>query len=163
MSLNWNNVSKLSEPVKTVKDDVIFSGHGSLESISTTQIPEGVELWVLAPPGASIADKTGQALEDMTTISYLGILNPGDDNLIGTQPVVYTSGMTAPDYVLHAPRGIKVKPKGPHVLGVEKDSATLSSLWTRVKPFLKDGKTVKCYWAACTIMKNAKNPVVLYK
>jgi hypothetical protein len=37
----------------------------------------------------------------------------------------------------------------------------LSDLWNRVTPFIKDGKTITVYWAACTALGGATNPVVI--
>jgi hypothetical protein len=65
-------------------------------------------------------------------------------------------------YVLQAPNGITLKPGGPHVLGVTQDTY-LSDLWQRVKPFLQQGKTIRCFWAACTAIDGASNPVVVCK
>ena len=164
MPYNWSNVKKLGETIQTTGEDVMLSGHGSYDSRhGETQVPEGVEFRVVAPLGASIADSLGQALEDMQPINYLGLKNPGSNDLISVPAVtVYRAGSMAPDYTLHAPRGIVIKPGGPHVLGVEADTQ-LSALWIRVAPFLKPGKTVRVYWAACTAIDGAKNQVVLGK
>lgn len=162
MTLDWQNVNNLASPIQTTGDDVIFSGHGAYRYDGETTVPAGVEFWLLAPPGASIADSTGQALEDMKKISMLGIKKTGDDILINNTPIVYSAGSLVPNYVLQAPRGIVIKPGGPHILGVESDTK-LSDLWIRVQPFIKSGKTIRCYWAACTAITGATNPVVLYK
>lgn len=162
MSLNWKNVRPLEHPLQTTPQDVILSGHGALKKVGMTLVPLGVELWVLAPPGASIADSTGQALENMTKITKLGLKIPNSVMLITDTPVVYTAGQQVPDYTLQAPRGIHINPLGPHVIGVEKDTL-LSELWIRVAPFIRAGKTLRCFWAACTAMDGATNPVVLYQ
>ncbi|MGZ5006496.1 MAG: putative adhesin [Methylobacter sp.] len=162
MTLDWTNVTNLGSPIQTTGDDVIFSGHGAYQFDGETTVPAGVEFWLLSPPGASIADSTGQALEDMTKINKLGIKNVGSDILINNTPIVYRAGSSAPDYILQAPRGIVIKPGGPHILGVESDTK-LSDLWARVQPFIKPGQTIRCYWAACTALTGATNPVVLYK
>jgi hypothetical protein len=162
MALDWKNVKDLKPALQTTINDVILSGHGALTNIGVTTVPANMELWVLAPPGASIADATGQALENMTKITRLGIKNPGNDVLITDTPIVYTAGKEVPDYVLQAPRGIVINPAGPHVIGVEKDT-NLSALWVRVAPFIKQGMTVRVFWAACTAMAGAKNQVVVYQ
>lgn len=164
MSLNWQYVSKLVPPIQTTEDDVVLSGHGSLSlnEQGETLVPEGVELWLLSPPGASIADATGQALENTTLITKLGMKSPGNDVLSNTTPIRYTQGQSVPDYTLHPPRGIVLKPGGPHLLGVEQ-ATPLSALWPRVVVFVKPGRTTKVWWAACTAIDGASNPVVLYK
>jgi hypothetical protein len=160
MSLDWKNVKQLQPPLQTTGSDVILSGHGALNGTGETNVPAQVELWVLAPPGASIADETGQALENMTKLTQLGIKNPDSDVLVNDTPVVYKAGQRAPDYILSPPRGIHIDPQGPHVIGVEKNTR-LSELWVRVQPFVKPGQTLRVFWAACTAMKGAKNQVVI--
>jgi hypothetical protein len=160
MALDWTNVKILNRPLQTTGNDVIFSGHGRLSTTGTTTVPPQMELWVLAPPGATIADETGQDLENMMRITQLGIKNPGSDVLINDTPIVYTAGMQPPNYVLSAPRGIHITPGGPHVIGVEEDTR-LSDLWVRAQPFMRPGKVLRCFWAACTAMRGAKNPVIL--
>jgi hypothetical protein len=162
MALDWKNVRDLKPALQTTSTDVILSGHGYLATTETTVVPPGIEFWVLAPPGASIADATGQALEDMSLISKLGIKNPGSDVLVNNIPVVYREGSKAPNYILQAPNGIVIKPGGPHIIGVTSDTA-LIELWQRVAVFVKPGQVIRCFWAACTAMAGAKNQVVVYQ
>lgn len=162
MSYDWTNVKPLASPIKTNSNDVILSGHGALASSGTTIIPIGVELWIMAPPGATIEDELGQALESQTAISYLGIANPGSNILINNTPVVYRSGVSVPDYILSPPNGITIKPGGPHIIGVTSNQ-NLSNLWARVTPLLLPGKTTRVFWAACTAIAGAKNQMVVYK
>ncbi len=163
MTYDFSNIPNLKNPVKTTPDDAIFSGHGSLDvdGSEETTVPEGMEIWFLAPPGASISDHLGQALEAMKTIDKLAIVSPQNDDLTSTQPQVYKSGQKLPDYELHEPSGLKLKPNGPHILGVS-EATSLSALWERVKPFVKPDQTVRCFWAACTAIDGASNPVVDY-
>jgi hypothetical protein len=160
MALDWNNVKQLNPPIQTTGEDVILSGHGALVGGGATVVPAGVEFWVLAPPGASIADETGQALENTLKLTQLGIKNPHSEILVNNTPNFYKTGAEVPDYTLYPPRGIVIDPNGPHVIGVEKETL-LSELWERVQPFIKPGKTIRVYWAACTAMAGAKNPVVI--
>ena len=160
MALDWKNVKQLQPPLQTTGDDVILSGHGGLTNTNTTRVPAFVELWLLAPPGASVADETAQALENMTKLTQLGLKNPNSDVLVNDTLIVYTAGKDVPDYTLTAPRGIIIDPQGPHVIGVEQNTR-LSELWVRVQPFVKPGKTLRVFWAACTAMAGAKNPVVI--
>lgn len=162
MTLDWSKVTPLKTPIQTTGDDVIFSGHGEYKFGGETTVPQGVELWLLAPPAASIADSTGQALENMSKISMLGLKNQHSDVLITVTPSLYQAGQKVPDYVLQAPDGIHLKPGGPHLVGVLKDT-NLSDLWQRLTPFHKKGKVIRCFWAACTAIDGASNPVVLYK
>ena len=62
MTLDWSHVRKLKHPIQTTGLDVIFSGHGTFEYTGETIVPEGFEFWVLAPPGATIADARVQEL-----------------------------------------------------------------------------------------------------
>ena len=162
---NWKNVKALPTAIKAVAADVVLSGHGGLPAdklAASTIVPPGIEFWVLCPPGGSIADETGQALENGKTLSMLGILNPGSDTLSNCTATVYKEGASAPDYVLSPPRGISIQPGVPHLLGVEADTP-LSQLWLRVSAFVKKGQTIRCFWAACTAIDGATNPVVLYQ
>ncbi|QJE01949.1 hypothetical protein HH212_19590 [Massilia forsythiae] len=150
----------MKHPIQTTGLDVIFSGHGTFEYTGETIVPEGFEFWVLAPPGATIADATGQALENRDLISMLGIKNPSSNVLVSDTPVHYAAGEKAPNYLLHPPRGIHLKPGGPHIIGVESPTS-LSALWQRAEPFRIEGGIVRCFWAACTAIEHAKNPLVL--
>jgi hypothetical protein len=163
MPYDWSNVPPLSPPLQTTGNDVIFSGHGALpSSTATTTVPAGVEMWFLSPPGASIADPTGQALESMTKITKLGLLNQGSTVLVPSPPTRYAAGQQVPDYTLYPPNGIVLKPGGPHLLGVT-EATRLSALWPRLAPFLKPGQTLRCFWAACTAIDGAKNQVILFQ
>ena len=162
MALDWTNVRQLDTPLQTTGDDVIFSGHGALVLLgkkTETAVPKGIELWLLAPPAASIADASGQALESMQKITRIGIQNAPGEALSTMLPIRYKAGEMAPNYVLQAPDGITLKPKGPHVLGVTADTE-LANLWDRVTPFIKPDKTVRCFWAACTAIDGAGNPTI---
>ena len=159
---NWSAVHKIKPPLQTAPDDVIFSGHGSFEFNGETAVPLGVEFWVLAPLGASIADSLGQSLENMDRIEKLGLKNPGSNDLINITPTIYESGSTVPNYILHAPRGIIIRPGGPHIIGVETPTP-LENLWARLDPFIKEDETIRVFWAACTAIRGAKNQVVLGK
>lgn len=160
MSLDWSQVRRLAAPIRTTGHDVVLSGHGTFEFQGETLVPEGIELWLLAPPGALIADSAGQALENRTPIFMTGIRNPGSNVLVNNQPIVRRAGESVPNYVLRAPRDILVDPRGPHVIGVERATA-LDQLWRRLAPFTGAGRTVRCFWAACTAIRGAGNPVVL--
>lgn len=162
LTLNWSGVAPLSPPLTTTPDDVILSGHGAFKFHGETPVPQGFEFWQLAPLGASIADSLGQSLESMKEIVKLGLKNRGSTNLITMFPIIYGAGEMAPNLILQAPRGIIIKPGGPHVIGVEIDTP-LSDLWVRVEPFRKEGEVVRVFWAACSVILGAKNPVVLGK
>jgi len=163
MAYDWSKVPPLSPPLQTTGNDAIFSGHGALtNTTATTTVPPGVEMWFLSPPGASIADPTGQALENMTKITKLGLLNPGSTVLIPAPPTRYAAGQQVPDYTLYAPNGLVLKPGGPHLLGVTQ-ATLLSALWPRLAPFIKPGQTLRCFWAACTEILGAKNPIVVFQ
>ena len=163
MSYDWSKVPALAKPIQTTMNDVILSGHGALPlAPAFTNVPPGVEFIVIPPVGSSMSDVLGQALENCTLISYLGLKNTGSNVLIPVQPNIYTAGSTVPDYVLSFPNGLKLDPNGPHLLGVTANT-TLSNLWLRVTPFIQPGKTIRVYWAACTAITGAKNPVIVYK
>lgn len=163
MSYNWIGVQPLTNPIQTNSNDVILSGHGAFAFNGMTIVPTGVELWLLAPPAASIADSLGQALENRTMINYLGIINPGSNNVIPTQPFIYKAGMSVPNYTLYPPNGIKITPGGPHIICVLGAQQNLSNLWPNVMPFVKPGQSIRVFWAACTAVAGAKNQIVIYQ
>lgn len=164
MSKSLNDVSNLSTPIQTTSADVIISGHGAYTHSGETTVPDGFELWVLGPPGASISDPLGGALESGTRITKLGIQSPTTHEWSPVVPTVYAAGTKAPDYSLYAPRGLQLKPGGPHLIGVEGSSGQkLSTLWARVQPFAKPGKKVRVFWAACSAIAGAKNQVVCHQ
>lgn len=145
--------------IQATKNDVVLSGHGSVEiGGGETTVPGGFELVVLAPPGASISDRLGGLIEQGKAVNQLKLAT-GTGGVVQFQPVVYSSGKSCPNYVLHAPRGLALKPGVPHMLGVEK-ATDLASLWARVQTFHRDGQTTRVYWCACAAMDGAKNQMV---
>jgi hypothetical protein len=146
-------------PIQATKDDVVLSGHGSVEiGAGETTVPGGFELVVLAPPGASISDRLGGMIERGEKVKGLR-LPTGRGGLIGFEPVVYPAGKNAPNYVLHPPVGLALRPGVPHMLGVAK-ATSLSELWARVRTFHRPGKVTRCYWCACAAMDGAQNQMV---
>jgi hypothetical protein len=159
MNLNWKNVRPYAFPIQTTKDDLIFNGHGAYQSDGdTTTVPDRVELWLLAPIGASISYDTGWALANMKKISRLDIKNPGFDILFDNMPMIYPAGSKAPNLILPPDRRITIKPFSPAVLGVKEDTK-LSELWKFIKP----DKTIRCYWAACSDPEDTEYAVVYHK
>ena len=145
--------------IQATKDDVVLSGHGSVElGTGETSVPGGFELVVLAPPGASISDRLGGMIESGKSVSKLKLAT-GTGGMVEFQPVVYAAGKSCPNYVLHAPRGLALRPGVPHMLGVEK-ATPLSELWARVRTFSRDGKVTRVYWCACAALDGAKNQMV---
>jgi hypothetical protein len=162
MSLNWNKISPLPLPITTTPSDVMLSGHGAFLFNGNTTVPSGMEFWVMAPPGASISDSLGQALESMAKITKLGIYSQQTNELSPISPVIYKSGQTVPNYILQSPNGITLKPGGPHLIGVS-SSTMLSELWARVAPFSIKNKTIRVFWAACSAIDKAENQIVYYQ
>jgi hypothetical protein len=160
MTLDWSKVAPLAKPIQTNAADVVCSGHGAFTYKGNTNVPAGIEFWTLAPPGASLADSAGQALESGARITKVGLKNPNSDVLITNTPIVRSAGQEVPNYILQAPRGIIIKPGVAHLIGVEQDT-TLEALWPRILAFAKPGVTIRCFWAACTVLDGATNPVVL--
>lgn len=145
--------------IQANKDDVVLSGHGEVEiGGGETTVPGGFELVVMAPPGASISDRLGGMIERGEKIKNLK-LPTGAGGMANFDPVVYPAGKKAPNYVLHPPRGLALKPGVPHMLGVE-EATTLEKLWDRVKVFARPGKVTRVYWCACAAMDGAKNQMV---
>ena len=145
--------------IQATKDDVVLSGHGSVEiGGGETTVPGGFELVVLAPPGASISDRLGGLIERGEKVKKLK-LPTGASGMIDFKPMTYPAGKKAPNYVLHPPRGLALKPGVPHMLGVEA-ATTLEKLWDRVKVFSRPGKVTKVYWCACAAMDGAQNQMV---
>ena len=145
--------------IQATKDDVVLSGHGEVELGSgETTVPGGFELVVLAPPGASISDHLGGMIERGETVKQLKIPT-GKGGPVSFEPIVYPAGKKAPNYVLHPPRGLALKPGVPHMLGVEA-ATPLDKLWERVKVFTRAGKVTRVYWCACAAIEGAKNQMV---
>lgn len=145
--------------IQATKNDVVLSGHGSVEvGTGETTVPGGFELVVLAPPGASISDRLGGMIERGEKVKKLK-LPTGTGSMIDFKPVVYKAGQRAPNYVLHPPRGLALRPGVPHMLGVE-TATTLNDLWARVITFHRPGKTTRCFWCACAALDGAQNQMV---
>ena len=148
-------------PIQATKDDVVFSGHGAIEAgQGNTTVPKGVKFVVLAPPAASVSNDLCQAVENGSAISGLLIVSPTTKEKSPTNPLIYQAGSSCPNYVLHPINPGWLKPRVPHLMGVTQKTP-LSDLWNRVTPFIKDGKTITVYWAACTALGGATNPVVI--
>jgi hypothetical protein len=73
--------------------------------------------------------------------------------------MIYPAGKKAPNYVLHPPRGLALRPGVPHMLGVE-TAIPLDQLWDRVKTFTRAGKVTRPYRSACAAMEGAKNQMM---
>jgi hypothetical protein len=123
-----------------------------------TTVPGGSGLVVLAPSGDSIPDRLGGMMERGEKVGKLK-LPTGNGGMVDFAPVVYPAGKTAPNYVLHPPRGLKLRPGGPHMLGVE-EATTLEKRWERVKVFNRPGKVTRVFWCACAAIDGAKNQMV---
>ena len=136
-----------------------MSGHGSVElGEGETTVPGGFELVVLAPPGASITDRLGGKIERGEKVKGLK-LSTANSGWIGFKEVRYTSGKKCPDYVLHKPSGLTLRPGVPHMLGVAK-ATKLSELWARVQTFGKAGATVQVFWCACASIRGGEKHTV---
>lgn len=145
--------------IQATKNDVVLSGHGEVElGGGETTVPGGFELVVLAPPGASISDRLGGMMERGEKVNKLK-LPTGTGGLIDFQPIVYPAGKKAPNYVLHPPRGLALRPGVPHMLGVEAPTK-LDQLWKRVTVFNQAGKVTRVFWCACAAIEGAKNQMV---
>lgn len=149
--------------IQTTSDDVVFSGHGSSLPAAgkVTRVPAGVEFYLLAPPGASITNRLGQALERGERITSLFIKSKITNQFSPHRYSVYTSDTgDVPNMVLHPPRGLDMSGQiVPHVIGVEK-STDLHDLWTRAKPFIDPRGTTRIFWAACSSMRHGRSPCV---
>jgi Putative adhesin Stv domain len=100
-------------PIQATKDDVVLSGHGAVDvGTGETAIPGGFELVVLAPPGASISDRLGGMIERGEKVNKLKLPTRASGN-IDFDPIVYSAGKMAPNYVLYPPTGLVLKPGGP--------------------------------------------------
>jgi hypothetical protein len=145
--------------IQATKNDVVLSGHGSVEiGGGETTVPGGFELVVLAPPGASISDRLGGMIERGEKVNKLK-LPTGSGQMIDFEPIIYPAGKRAPNYVLHPPRGLALRPGVPHMLGVEK-ATSLNELWARVLTFSRPSKVTRCYWCACAAIDGAQNQMV---
>ena len=138
--------------MQTTTHDWVISGHGSTSTASQpaqTRVPAHVQLVLLAPPGAALSMRLGQALERGQHIARLTLRQHGRDN--PHRETVYAPGSLAPNLTLHfiAPHDIGT-PTVPHVIGVSADT-TLDQLWPRIPA---TGGVVTVYWAACTDIDN---------
>jgi hypothetical protein len=146
--------------IQATAKDVVFSGHGKVEFNGETIVPAGFKLVMLSPVGASISDDLGGQLESGKQISGLEIISPKTGGASPTQPIIYNAGDSAPNLTLQNPGRLKLKPGKPHMIG-SLVNVSLNDLWQRAEPFLEPGKIITCYWAACTVLKGASNPVVV--
>jgi hypothetical protein len=146
--------------IQAKANDVVFSGHGKVVLEGETIIPTGFKLVLLSPPGASISDDLGGKLENGKVIDGLKIVSPKTGEKSPTQIITYDAGDSAPNLILQNPSNLELQPGIPHMIGTFED-IQLSELWLRVKKFAKPGKIITCYWAACTVLKGASNPVVI--
>ena len=109
--------------IQTVRDDVVFSGHGSTLPAAgkVTRVPAGVEFYLLAPPGAGITNRLGQALERGERITELYIRSSVTKQFSPHRHAVYTSATgDIPNMALHPPRGLDISSNMvPHVIGVD--------------------------------------------
>jgi hypothetical protein len=145
--------------IQATKDDVVLSGHGSVEiGGGETTVPVGFELVVLAPPGASISDRLGGMIERGEKVKKLS-LPTGSGGKVDFQPIIYAAGKNAPNYVLHPPRDLALRPGVPHMIGVEA-ATPLSDLWPRILVFTRQGETTRCFWCACAAISGAQNQMV---
>ena len=149
--------------IQTNGDDVVFSGHGSTmpPAGKVTRVPSGVEFYLLGPPGASITNRLGNALEAGDRITELFIRSGMTDEFSPHRYKVYTSKSgDVPNMVLHPPRGLDLSGKiVPHIIGVEKNT-DLHDLWARAKPFINPRATTRIFWAACSNLRGGDKPVV---
>lgn len=113
-------------------------------------------------PAASVSNDLCQAVENGSAIPGLQIVSPVTKDKSPTQPSIYKSGQSCPNYVLYPIDGSWLKPGIPHLIGVS-EKTYLSDLWQRVIPLTTSGKTINVYWAACTSLTGASNPVVIAK
>jgi hypothetical protein len=157
------SVGSLARPIQATRDDVVISGHGAYTFSGETIVPQGFELWVLGPPGSSISDALGGALEAGERIRTLALRSPRTQEWIPVTPTLYRAGERAPDYVLHPPRGLVLQPGVPHLIGIEGHDQRLSDLWSRIRPLARPGKTVRVFWAACSAIQGARNPMVVHE
>jgi hypothetical protein len=147
--------------LQTTKNDWVISGHGSTATASKpaeTSVPAHVRLVLLAPPGAFLSNRLGQALERGTRIDRLVLRQNGRDN--AHSPTVYEPGSKAPNLTLHfiGPHDIGT-PTVPHVIGVSADTL-LSDVWARIPA---SSQVVTVYWAACSNIDNdGHGPTVDY-
>jgi hypothetical protein len=147
--------------IQATGNDVLCSGHGAIESQSVdTIVPAGVQLVVLAPPAASVANSLASKLESGQPIYGLEIISPQTGLPSPTQPLIYNPGQAAPNYILYPIDGSWLQPGVAHILGVS-EATTLEQLWPRITAFVKPNVIISCYWAACTALQGASNPVVV--
>ena len=144
---------------QATKNDVVLSGHGSVEiGNGETAVPGDCRLIVLAPPGASITDRLGGMVEQGKSFKKLK-LSTAASGFIDFEPVIYEAGKSCPNYVLHPPTGLALKPGVPHMLGVAK-ATSLSELWSRVMTFVQVGQMTSVFWCACASIDYGEDHVV---
>jgi len=147
--------------LQTTTNDWVISGHGSTATATKpaeTTVPAHVRLVLLAPPGAFLSNRLGQALERGDKIDKLVLRQSGRDN--SHSPSVYEPGSKAPNLTLHfiSPRNIGT-PVVPHVIGVT-ENTQLNDIWARIPA---SSKVVTVYWAACSnVDRDPGGPTVDY-
>jgi hypothetical protein len=147
--------------LQTTTNDWVISGHGSTATATKpaeTTVPAHVRLVLLAPPGAFLSNRLGQALERGTKIDKL-VLRQNDRENSHSQ-TVYEPNSKAPNLTLHfiSPRDIGT-PTIPHVIGVAVDTQ-LNDIWARIPA---SSKVVTVYWAACSnVDRDPHGPTVDY-
>lgn len=139
--------------IQTTADDVVFSGHGNTlpEAGQVTRVPYGMELILLGPPGSQITDHLGQLLEGGVPIYRLFIKSRMTGEASTVIHTVHTAETgSVPNLVLNPPRDLNIGGLGvvPHVIGVETPTS-MHDLWPRARTFMKPGRTLRVFWAAC--------------
>ncbi len=133
--------------MQTTTQDWVISGHGSTHTDSKplhTVVPSHIRLHLLAPPGAALSMRLGQALERGEYIGGLTLVQNGRRNSHNAR--IYLPGQQAPNLTLHVIDAHDIgTPTVPHVIGVVMDTS-LDALWARIP---NTGKVVDVYWAAC--------------
>lgn len=150
-------------PIQTTKDDVVFSGHGisRLANKRVTRVPEGVEFHLIAPPGASISDPLGHALEIGEYIKTLYLQSHITEEYSPHEYSTYTSKSgDVPNLVLFPPRDLDIFGNiVPHLIGVE-EPTNLHDLWARIHKFIVRNQTIRVFWAACSALNSNDCPYV---
>lgn len=147
--------------IQATASDVLCSGHGAIQlDLGETEVPKGINFIVLAPPAGSVANSLASKLESGAKIEALEIVSPITQEKTPTEPIIYEEGQKVPNYLLYPIDGDWLKPGVAHIIGVS-EATTLGDLWPRINSFVSGDKTINCFWAACTALKDAKNQVVV--
>ena len=134
-------------PIQAAGHDIAISGHGEVVIYGgETEVPRGLELVVLAPPGASISDALGRAIEDGKKVEYLEL--SAHHGRVRFEPTVYRAGQKCPNYRVKPPLGLRLGTGGPTKVTVSSHTE-LRKVWDLVRKEVDPRRTLTRVFFLC--------------